>query len=229
MKSSIWAILIVCLICLGCKPDLLDPDRECKKLNASRLDAEYITPAYYFKAPCFNPNNANEFVYLRENTRTNTGDELWKYNLETGEKMKLTSDVWSHTWPRWSVKDWILYAGNKTQLWKVKSNGDSLIQLKYHEGGYRYGDWNGDGTKIVVWIAGGIIGFPTAFTIDGDGFFDSKLDDRISYFFPSWSPDGDKIILTRLDRRSIGRNKIEEAYSIVMMNVDGSGEEVIEL
>lgn len=322
MKLSNWTILIVCLFCLGCKPDLLDPDRECKDLTVGRVDAEYITPAYYFKAPCFNPNNSSEFVYLKEEARTYDGDELWKYNLETGEKIKLAANAITFSWPRWSTTDWILYVGTDYQLWKVKANGDSLAQLNYYEGGYRHADWNHDGTKIVIGTLKGKEGFPASYKIDKDGFFESKLHERWSYLHASWSPNGkfiavddtsiwnariaifdkdstqlksvvmpetdgehapsfswfpdskriaicsrhegififdfisetftliksgcgssfsrlyinpsvssngNKILLTRYDQRSIGRKKIEEAYTIVMMNTDGTGEEVIDL
>ena len=322
MKLSNGAILIVCLFCLGCKPDLLDPDRKCKELKTSRVDAEYITPSHYFTAPCFNPNNSDEFVYLKRQLSTNGGAELWKYDRITGENDKLASGAISFAWPRWSTKDWILYVGTDYQLWKVKANGDSLTQLNFYEGGYRHADWNHDGTKIVIGIFGAIDGFPGSFKIDKDGFFDSKLHERWSYLHASWSPngkfiavddtsiwnarigifdsdstqlksvvmpetdgehapsfswfpdskqiaicsrhegvfifdfvaetftqiksgcgssfsrryinpsvssDGDKMLVTRQDRRSKGRNKIEEAYSIVIMNTDGTGEEVIDL
>lgn len=306
---------------LSCRSDILAPDRECEDLQVSWVDAEYITPDFYFRAPCFNPNDPAEFVYLKEKIEGNGVLELWKYNLSTGVKHKLASGAISFAWPRWSTTDWILYVGINYQLWKVKSNGDSLTQLNYYGGGYRHADWNHNGTKIIVGIIGAVEGFPGSFKLDKDGFFDSKLHTRLSYLHASWSPngefiavddtsiwsarigiydkdstqlksiempetdgehapsfswfpdsrqiaicsrhegvfifdfvaeqftqinsgcssfsrryinpsvssDGKKIILTRQDRRDRGRNKIEEAYSIVMMNVDGSDEEVIVL
>ena len=49
------------------------------------------------------------------------------------------------------------------------------------------------------------------------------------YVTSSVSSDGEKIILGRQDRRGKGKKKIEEAYNIVIMNADGTDEQVIEL
>ena len=51
--------------------------------------------------------------------------------------------------------------------------------------------------------------------------------DSKSYSYPSVSPDGNKIIIKRTDKKLTGENTLYSASKIVLMNADGSNERVI--
>lgn len=79
-----------------------------------------------YTQPVFNPTNPDEIIYIRvDNVGGNK--EVWKYNFCTDET-KFITDKASYGID-WSSKDWVIFSGFDKQLYKVKSNGDSLIQL----------------------------------------------------------------------------------------------------
>src|ERR1700752_1826249 len=92
--------------------------------TAVTIDWPHIDTVY--NTPRFNPSNPNEIVYVQGITRTNK-TYLVKRNLITGRETQIISDVWQR--PDWSVKDWIVFNHADNQVWKIKSNGDSLQQL----------------------------------------------------------------------------------------------------
>lgn len=86
---------------------------------------------FQYMSPCFNPNNVNEFVYSYEDKVLGV-NQLIVYNTFTEEKTIIVTNVKIISQPKWSVQGWIafdnVYNGNY-QIWKVKSDGDSLEQL----------------------------------------------------------------------------------------------------
>lgn len=79
--------------------------------------------------PFFNPNDANEFLYIKNEEED--GPYINKLNFCSGN-----SAVIAHTYPgigiitaRWGGADWITYGSISSSLFIVKSNGDSLSQL----------------------------------------------------------------------------------------------------
>jgi len=103
---------------------------------------------YTYSYPVFNPNNSNEIAYQRRDTELQHGwnDELWVFNFCTGESRFLTDKIGYS--PDWSVKDWIVFTGKDRQLWKIKSTGDSLLQLTNAGGFNNHPSWNSEGDKI---------------------------------------------------------------------------------
>ena len=83
---------------------------------------------YQFKAPCFNPENENEFCYIFENTEQGL-QQLCRYNLQTGEHFVILENSSIILQPKWNSNDWIFFTSVDQLIWKVKHNGDSLIQL----------------------------------------------------------------------------------------------------
>jgi Tol biopolymer transport system component len=107
---------------------------------------EHPSLDYHYTYPIFNPNNSMEIAYIKENIYEGIR-EIWKFNLCTGEKHLITDNARFHL--DWSVKDWIVYTGTGNQLYKVKSDGDSLIQITNAPGLHREARWNEQGSKIV--------------------------------------------------------------------------------
>jgi hypothetical protein len=130
-------IIIVTLITLGfitCKKDKTNPveDDECPPFDLP--DYQPITFGYerfQYKAPHFNPNNSNEFIYHYRDNEQNEY-QLYKYNLQTHQKTLVAESgkIWGQ--PRWSSKGWIAYAHHISYvdyIFIVKDNGDSLSQI----------------------------------------------------------------------------------------------------
>ena len=106
---------------------------------------------YHYEAPCFNPNNGNQIAYIRWNTEHFTASpQLWTFDFCTGET-KMLCDIATGN-PDWSVKDWILFTGNYGELWKVKSNGDSLTQVTFDGATYKRGKWGKTGENIIIYV-----------------------------------------------------------------------------
>lgn len=84
-----------------------------------------------FTNPYFNPNNGDEFVFMKENIG-NSYNYIYTYNLKTKQKI-LIHEGYTHRNLEWTTNDWIIF--NSIELHKIKSNGDSLSiisKIKYH-------------------------------------------------------------------------------------------------
>jgi len=106
----------------------------------------YFEP-YNYVGPIFNPNNPYEFVYGRLDDSVLGFDvELWVFSFCTGQTRFLTNNA-SHN-VDWSKKDWISFTGTDGLIYKIKSNGDSLISFPPLAGLNNAGRWNPSGTLI---------------------------------------------------------------------------------
>jgi len=145
-------------------------------------------PDFLFRRPVFNPNNGDEMLYIKvEGEYFNPYTELRIVNLCTGEDRFVTDKASFN--PDWSVKDWIIFEDAHFKIWKIKSNGDSLIQLTFNHQ-QNHPKWSPDGTMFFQ--------FQKDRTPNGNLFLmdesgntiqiqDSTLGGWGSY---SWSPDG---------------------------------------
>lgn len=105
---------------------------------------------YYYNEPVLNPNNSFEIAFIRDagnSNQTGWNTELCVYNFCSNETKVLTDLVGYDI--DWSVKDWIIFTGNDYQLYKIKSNGDSLIKLTNTGTWNDMAKWNPDGTKYL--------------------------------------------------------------------------------
>jgi len=102
---------------------------------------------YQYKYPVFNPSNKNEIAYVRstfnEDLKKMGQPELWTFNFCTGKTKRLASVIANE--PDWSAKDWLIYRGGGSKLFKVKSNGDSLTTLPKIKGTKLTPGWNDKG------------------------------------------------------------------------------------
>jgi hypothetical protein len=94
----------------------------------------------------FNPNNPDEVLYDRGlldkyvfNKKTKTNKFVFReQNSGLSRFMK------------WSRQDWILLNREGLGMWKIKSNGDSLMPIfQLNSGQASMGDWNYDGSKCI--------------------------------------------------------------------------------
>lgn len=159
MKLSQFIILISALFLLlllwiaGCKkdPQIFADGSVCEDfpmLQGFSTGYQYQgrTPTLDRQAPCFNPNNVTEIALTIGDSLITTGDNLYTLNLNTGQKKYLINYVWAQ--PKWSIKNWIVFNRTDRQIWKIKSNGDSLTQLTFGDENYAP-EWSPDGEKLV--------------------------------------------------------------------------------
>ncbi len=98
-----------------------------------------------YNTPCFNPNNSNEIIYV-QGVVSSGSTYIVKRNLTTKSETNIVAGVWRK--PDWSSKDWIVFNHADNQVWKIKSNGDSLTLLTSDMLGGHNPVWSPDGNKI---------------------------------------------------------------------------------
>lgn len=125
---------------------------------------ELIADGRSFFRPCFNPENANEFLFM---TGENSNDTLWVHDLVTSSSVKILTGYNIVSRPQWGKSGWIIMALSDNNIWKMKSNGDSLIQLSFNSYCYQPG-WNYD-YSAVVYYRSVVINPTTAYTMTIDG------------------------------------------------------------
>jgi len=93
--------------------------------------------SFFFILPYFNLENKEEFLY-NEHTSIVNKTFLININICSGEKKILLEDpIYGLVKPTWIHNNWIVFTDNMENLWKVKSNGDSLAQMTF-EHQFRY-------------------------------------------------------------------------------------------
>lgn len=119
---------------------------------------EYLEE-YTYNEPVLNPNNSFEFVFIREKPyEIQPTRELCIYNFCSNTTEVITDKVFYGV--DWSKKNWLIFTGNDYQVYKIKANGDSLIQLT-NTGDYsNYPKWSPSGEKFVYFDASSSGSFP---------------------------------------------------------------------
>lgn len=161
MKKIYYISLPLLLIALGCKHDPIEIPVICEEAVFYPADSCHIIPpspsAFGYdiqplpfgqRRPVFNPNDPDEILYLHVNSDpfTRFYTELWVLNLCNGKKRYVTDKASFN--PDWSIKDWIIFEDYSFQLWKIKSNGDSLTQLTFQHQHNRP-RWSPDGNSFL--------------------------------------------------------------------------------
>jgi Tol biopolymer transport system component len=143
-----FLILLICVLFVSCKRDTSVPvNNKTGNANQPCIDTLKIPPYNdtLYNCPRFNPNNPNEIIYV-QGIHSQNLIRLVKKNLTTNAETFIIDSIWGM--PDWSVKDWIVFNHADNQVWKIKSNGDSLTLLTTHMQGGFYAIWSPDGNKI---------------------------------------------------------------------------------
>lgn len=149
MKQCLICVIAVFLFA-GCKQEKAYDD--CDTLSEIYADISNDLPgqsyAIYDSLQFFyasiNPNNHNEIVYQGGR---NPYYYAYTYNLETGQRNKLTELYVTHNL-KWHRSNWITFAGEDNNIYIVKPSGDSLIKLTNTSDCFTP-EWNGTGDKII--------------------------------------------------------------------------------
>ncbi len=98
--------------------------------SQSMIGYDYKIDSFTIERPCFNPNNSDEIVFFIKTYSSNITSKLIKYNLKTFEK-EILLEAELYFQPSWANNDWIIFGLKDENIWKIKSNGDSLTQLTF--------------------------------------------------------------------------------------------------
>ncbi len=122
---------------------------ECQSIPNSEAyssETNFIEDTNIVYYATYNPQNNNEFIYVNKIAHVRY---LYRYNKVSDEKQFIGSfpKILSVDWGR---NDWILLEIGDRNIWKMKSNGDSLTQLTTGRPYFHF-TWNYDATKIMTY------------------------------------------------------------------------------
>lgn len=148
--------LSMILLFISCRKDKVSTDKQCMPIiecNQVTQGGGYVYEVDFsniYASPKFNPNNENEFLYLKEYTPDQNSTELYIYNLANKEKTLIYtgSNIWYS--PQWNQNNWILFSKSDKNIYLIKSSGDSLTQLT-NEGCYHHPLWYFENNKIIAY------------------------------------------------------------------------------
>lgn len=192
MKLSLNKLAFLLLLFPACAVDPL-PYPDCGYGWFGNLNVIYEENKINRGRVSSNPTNASEFLFLNE---IDSVRGIYTYNLATGETHKVVGDFYIWSKPDWSVQDWIVFETG-AQIFKVKSNGDSLTQLTFEDNNY-YPSWSPDGEFILFERDLAVV------NIQGYAIIDKHrniIHEYKSIIYaggpPIWSPDGSKIAFSK--------------------------------
>lgn len=219
-KYKLLCITYISILAIHCEVDEPIFGSDClQSVNQITGNETVITPNKpYRNAPVANPANPAEFAYVGHDTNDVSG--IWKYNLLTGiTTLILEIEV---TWvPDWSIKDWLVF-GYEFQLYKCKSNGDSLLQLTFTGANY-YPRWSADGERIIFHKSDGDEGINWAVIDDNGNLLETYNGVQYAGNSAAFSPDGNKIAYIStynyLDKTVIATFNISDPLNIQYFDV----------
>jgi len=213
-------IMVYFIILNGCKKDSPIKDTsDCIPIppyNQVGFGYDYITEPCIFRRPFFNPNNDNEFLYV---TTCAGVTNIMKYNLLDKSKTQIWSGApWSR--PRWGKKDFILFGRNDANIYRIKSNGDSLTQLT-SLGNIHHPNWNINGDKFLAFTEASNL-YSFIFDLNGNliDTIDFGFTNECTFQNPNYivSNNSDNVMFYNLNTNSI-EYQIDYSY----LNSNGGG------
>jgi hypothetical protein len=139
-RKELFVVILLFIIVYSCKKETNEPPIHQGSASSDTLDCPpYELPNdslgvlhswsnYNKMMPYFNPNNNDEFLYIDKIPGSPFSD-MCIHNLVTGETNCILSGQTYLYQPRWHANGWILFRGNGNNVFRIKSNGDSLLQI----------------------------------------------------------------------------------------------------
>lgn len=153
MRYVLILLVSLLLFLVSCKKDTtisnvlpLEMGDTCLLNNDTSQSPYYKSSNDNWQFPVFNPNNNNEFAYVREVGLRKS--KLMVYNIVTKKSKELVTiqNPWGYL--DWSVKGWIIFMAYNRTLWKIKEDGTGLQQLVSNYIS-TYARFNKTGEKII--------------------------------------------------------------------------------
>lgn len=192
-------LLIVLMTFFSCKKKVIESNIlipheaiDYVDCNCPSYDLPYNTPLEpiygetNYHSPQINPNNPDEIAFTSAPYGYGNQSQIIIYNLATQEKRILLNNVWFPSQLSWGKKDWILFLSNQ-QLYKIKSNGDSLTPLGYHDTLF-HAMWNSIGDRFIAFHKWKLPTEPRTFIFDVNGnVIDSIFSSQWYHITGTWS------------------------------------------
>jgi len=148
MRTYLVLILFVLFLMVGCRKA---PSSNCTPLpqTSPSFGWNYTTTQSYNYAPCYNPKNSNQFVFLQH---VPSGIALYEYDMSSNLLTELYNGNIYYT-ASWGSNNWILFDVSN-DIYKIKANGDSLTRLT--TGGIScYPKWSPNSTEYIYSLYAG--------------------------------------------------------------------------
>lgn len=156
--GNVWMFsLLIVLVTFSCKKKTVKKNisYECisiKNCNQIGFGYQYdIDFDRFYSSPYFNPNNENEFLYLKRYSPSYNSTELYIYNILTNENHLIHSGNVLYA-PKWGQNGWIIFCESDGGIYKIRGDGAELIKLT-NENCYHYPDWFFDQDKFITYNA----------------------------------------------------------------------------
>lgn len=143
MKYFWCPVLCLILLVMACKKEPVDQPNQNNSIQPGATDSlgcpSVSSPdsmlqtlvgwsEVRYMMPHFNPSNNNEFLFVDQIYQSPYA-KLCVHDLSTGETQIILEGQTYLTQPRWHSNGWILFRGNGDNVYRIKSNGDSLLQI----------------------------------------------------------------------------------------------------
>jgi hypothetical protein len=117
----------------------------------NKLSTNWQVSGTNISFPCFNPQNSNEFVFVRK-LPDSPASTLCIHNLETGISNCLPVEHGIQFQPRWHSSGGILFRGNWSDVYRIMSTGGEIdtVSTPSETISYKRPIWRPDGQ---AWIA----------------------------------------------------------------------------
>lgn len=136
-------VALMCFLLQTCKKDNICCKEEvCENFPKKEgIGVSIITQKPFQRhAPCFNPNNSDEFIYVKED---NNKYQLIKYNINSKIEIILLDNTVIVGQPKWGSNGWIVFTSNDYQVNLLKDDGLNFKKIT-SVGYFLYPDWYND-------------------------------------------------------------------------------------
>lgn len=115
---------------LSCKKKTSDDcptckDQLCEDLGNNIVNHSETGPQ--FRQPFFNPNNADEFIYIK--STQGSPDQLIKHIISSGEELILCDSEYIGYAPQWGSLGWVVFSNSNFELMKIRDDGTGLTHI----------------------------------------------------------------------------------------------------
>jgi TolB protein len=201
---------------------------------AHAVEAAAEAPLRYAEAPLLPvedayPHVSRENLVVFQSTRVG-GTKLFVAKLDGTGLRQLTQGASQDVTPKWSFDgSRVAYAstgpdGNE-DIWIVNADGSGARNLTNHPGGDSHPSWSPDGRQVVFCSNRDDGRHDDIYVVNVDGSGLKRLTEGGGYWntFPSFSPDGKRILFRRLLSHESPAEKLFNS-EVWVMNADGTGE-----